>query len=90
MLQYLSNISEICDKESTIVLVIGDVKKTDKIEYSFENIWNEFSYLTDLELIKIYEDSIKQKLKATNSLGVRSGKVTRVDKIYVFKKSNVI
>ncbi len=27
MLQYLSNISEICDKKSTIVLVIGDVKK---------------------------------------------------------------
>lgn len=37
MLQYLSSISEICNRESTIVLVIGDVKKTDKIEYSFEN-----------------------------------------------------
>ncbi|WP_348735115.1 hypothetical protein [Spiroplasma endosymbiont of Ammophila pubescens] len=61
-------------------------KKTDKIEYSFENIWNEFKHLTDLELIKIYKDNIKQKLKATNSMGKRAGKATRVDKIYVFKK----
>ncbi|AGM25866.1 type II R/M system DNA methylase [Spiroplasma syrphidicola EA-1] len=86
MLQYLSNISQICDKESTIVLVIGDVKKTNKLEYSFENIWKDYQHLSDLELIRIYEDTINQKLKATNSMGDRSGKATRVDKIYVFKK----
>ncbi|AGM24846.1 DNA methyltransferase [Spiroplasma chrysopicola] len=87
MLQYLSNISEICNKDSTIILVIGDVKKSEKINYSFEKIWNDFKHLTDLKLIKIYEDNIQQKLKATNSMGTKSGKATRVDKIYVFKKN---
>ena len=85
MLQYLSNISEICDKKSAIILVIGDVRKTNKI-ISFEDMWNEFKNQTDLKLIKIYEDIIQQKLKATNSMGSKSGKATRVDKIYVFKK----
>ncbi|WP_395473370.1 hypothetical protein [Spiroplasma endosymbiont of Nomada rufipes] len=38
-----------------------------------------------LRLEETYEDSIIQKKKATNYLGSKAGKATRIDKIYVFK-----
>jgi hypothetical protein len=40
----------------------------------------------NLTLTEIYADEIDQNKKATNSMGKKAGKATRVDKIYIFKK----
>ncbi|MGL4768787.1 MAG: hypothetical protein ACRCW6_00990 [Mycoplasmoidaceae bacterium] len=67
-------------------MVIGDVKRNDRL-YSFENMWKEIRYeIPQLIIEEIFIDNIKQNNKATNSMGSRAGKATRVDKIYVFKK----
>jgi len=86
MKKYLQNISKISSKETNIILVIGDVKKSNNY-YSFEDIWSKIkTSVPELYIEKIYIDFINQKHKATNSMGKKAGKATRIDKIYVFKK----
>lgn len=87
MKQYLLSIQEIMNLNSTLAIVIGDVQKTDKI-ISFEDMWNEKLKcdIGNLNLEEIYTDPISQNKKATNSMGKKAGKSTRVDKIYIFKK----
>jgi hypothetical protein len=85
MLDYLNSISNICNRESHIILVVGDVRKAEKL-YSFDEIWDEIKNFTTLKLIEKYTDNFEQNKKHTNSRGTRSGKSTRTDKIFVFKK----
>lgn len=84
--KYLQNISKISSLETKIIMVIGDVKRNDKL-FSFEDMWEKIKYdIPELIIDEIFVDNIKQNNKATNSMGSRAGKATRVDKIYVFKK----
>ncbi|WP_162684859.1 DNA methyltransferase [Spiroplasma sp. BIUS-1] len=87
MKKYLISISKIMDKNSTLAMVIGDVQKVNEV-YSFDKMWNENLrfYVKDIVLTEIYTDPINQNNKATNSMGNRAGKSTRIDKIYIFKK----
>lgn len=87
MKEYLLSISKIMDSNSTLVLVIGDVQKIDKV-YSFDRMWTEnlVFLINNLQLVEIYTDPINQNKKSTNSMGKKAGKSTRIDKIYVFRK----
>ncbi|WP_338970869.1 DNA methyltransferase [Spiroplasma endosymbiont of Labia minor] len=90
MHNYLNAVLNIMNENTTLALVIGDVQKNDKI-YSFSQMWDEnLKYrLNDLILNEIYTDEINQNKKATNSMGKKAGKATRIDKIYIFKKINL-
>ncbi|QGS51848.1 DNA methyltransferase [Spiroplasma tabanidicola] len=87
MINYMTSISKIMDKNSTLVIVIGEVLRINTI-YSFDDMWKEkiSKIIKNLKLIEKYTDPIDQNKKATNSMGQRAGKSTRIDKIYVFKK----
>ncbi|ATZ19067.1 type II R/M system DNA methylase [Williamsoniiplasma somnilux] len=85
MKSYLLNISKISSINTTIILVIGDVRNS-----SFKDIWSEIKEgVPELVIKEIYIDPIKQTNKATNSMGSKAGKATRIDRIYVFKKVNL-
>lgn len=83
MINYLLQISEICDKNTSVILVIGDANNK-KIHNYFDILWEEIKKEIPLNLNEIYTDPIIQAKKATNSLGKKAGKATRIDKIYVF------
>lgn len=87
MEKYLLEISKISNIETSIILVIGDANNK-RINYNseyFESMWERLKYKVPLVLTEIYTDRINQKKKATSSLGTKSGRATRLDKIYVFK-----
>lgn len=84
MKQYLLQISKICNKDTSVILVIGDANNRKVCDY-FDTMWNSIKNEIPLSLEEIYIDPIVQNKKATNSLGSKAGKATRLDKIYVFK-----
>jgi DNA modification methylase len=89
MAEYLHAVAKIMNESSTLALVIGDVKENNAT-YSFDDMWNNHLkfQVHNLTLTEIYTDEIDQNKKATNSMGKKAGKATRVDKIYIFKKCN--
>ncbi|WP_338976099.1 MULTISPECIES: hypothetical protein [unclassified Spiroplasma] len=84
MKEYLLQISKICNKDTSVILVVGDANNRKVCNY-FDIMWDSIKIEIPLRLEETYEDSIIQKKKATNSLGSKAGKATRIDKIYVFK-----
>ncbi|WP_338961788.1 MULTISPECIES: hypothetical protein [unclassified Spiroplasma] len=84
MKEYLLQISKICNKDTSVILVVGDANNRKVCNY-FDIMWDSIKIEIPLRLEETYEDSIIQKKKVTNSLGSKAGKATRIDKIYVFK-----
>jgi len=84
MINYLLEIAKICDSNTTVILVIGDANNKKMYNY-FDLMWDEIKKIVPFKLKETYADSIVQEKKATNSLGTKAGRATRVDKMYVFK-----
>lgn len=83
MTNYLLEIAKICNNDTTVILVIGDANNK-RIHNYFELMWDEIKKIVPFKLRETYTDSIVQEKKATNSLGTKAGKATRIDKMYVF------
>lgn len=84
MTNYLLEIAKICDEKTSVILVIGDARNK-KVFNFFDIMWDEIKKDVPFILKEYYSDEIIQEKKATNSLGKKAGKATRVDKMYIFK-----
>ncbi|MBE4703956.1 DNA methyltransferase [Spiroplasma platyhelix] len=84
MTNYLLEIAKMCDQNTRVILVIGDARNRKMYNY-FDIMWDQINKDVPFLLQEYYSDDITQAKKATNSLGKKAGKATRVDKMYVFK-----
>lgn len=84
MTNYLLEIAKICDINTKVILVIGDANNK-KMNNYFDFMWDEIKKEVPFRLNETYTDAIIQQKKATNSLGTKAGRATRVDKMYVLE-----
>ncbi|WFQ90863.1 type II R/M system DNA methylase [Mycoplasma feriruminatoris] len=85
LIKFMNECYKIMNNDSKLIMVIGDVKLGKKI-FSISNFIDYIEKKTKLSLVELYVDNIKQKSKTTNSHGLKAGKATQTEKIYVFKK----
>lgn len=88
LIKFMLECKLIMDFNSKLIMVIGDVKKGNKT-FSISNHIDYIEQKTGLYLIEMYIDDVNQKFKTTNSHGVKAGKATQTEKIYVFGKERI-
>ncbi|QVK05297.1 DNA methyltransferase [Mycoplasma mycoides] len=86
LIKFMIECSLLMTDNSKLIMVIGDVIKGKKI-FSIINHIDYIQQETKLSLVEIYTDNVTQSSKATNSHGVKAGKATQIERIYVFEKS---